>query len=179
MTKIIFFDGDGTLWYPTMTKRTAEPHKIYFQDSYRDGDFAKHFELTPKTKESLVKLKEGGVMLVLLSTHNTDDKISADDDKVRKAKALGIDHLFDRIESSPNRREGKGEKIEQILRELSIDKNHALMVGDLYNWDYKPAVDVGVKALLLHSDYQDEYALAHGVSAGDFINDLSDLLERV
>lgn len=27
--KIIFFDGDGTLWYPKKTKWTKKPHLIY------------------------------------------------------------------------------------------------------------------------------------------------------
>jgi hypothetical protein len=26
---IIFFDGDGTIWYPKATKRKVKPHWIY------------------------------------------------------------------------------------------------------------------------------------------------------
>ena len=29
MKKVVFFDGDGTLWYPKTTKRTAAPHWVY------------------------------------------------------------------------------------------------------------------------------------------------------
>lgn len=174
MIKIIFFDGDGTLWYPKETKRTVQPHETYSQDGYHDADFAKHFQLTPNTLEALQQLKEKRVLLVLLSTHNTDDE--ADEDKKFKAKTLGIDHFFERILSAPNFRQGKGEKIKQILQELKIDPSEALMVGDLYNWDFKPAVDIGVKALLINSEYQDSYAKEHGVKEKDFINDLSEIL---
>lgn len=50
--KIIFLDGDGTLWYPKATKRTQKPHWIYHDPETKDN-YLEHLELTPKTKEAL------------------------------------------------------------------------------------------------------------------------------
>ena len=35
--KIVFFDGDGTLWYPKDTRHTEPPHWIYHEKRSLDG----------------------------------------------------------------------------------------------------------------------------------------------
>ena len=55
--KIIFLDGDGTLWYPQKTKRTQKPHRIYCDDKIKDN-YLEHLELTPNTKETLQDFKD-------------------------------------------------------------------------------------------------------------------------
>jgi FMN phosphatase YigB (HAD superfamily) len=54
MKKIIFFDADGTLWYPKATKRNKHPVRLYKDKRYKRH--TDHLELTPKTLETLNKL---------------------------------------------------------------------------------------------------------------------------
>lgn len=148
---IIFFDGDGTLWYPKSTKRSVPPHWIYADPAIGDK-YLNHIVLTPSTLASLKKLKKHGVKLVVLSTH-PHSKAEADkilSNKIRHFKLTGI---FDAVYSSRNYPEGKGEKIVAILKKMKIPKAKALMIGDNYNWDYMSAKRVGVDALLIKSDY--------------------------
>jgi len=55
--KIIFFDGDGTLWYPRETKYTKAAHWIYDLP----GDYKEHVSylmLIPGVLSTLKKLKK-------------------------------------------------------------------------------------------------------------------------
>jgi FMN phosphatase YigB (HAD superfamily) len=176
MKKIIFFDGDGTLWYPKDTKWSTQPHDKYNQPNYRDQDFALHFVPTPNSLETLAQLKEKGIKLVLVSTTPHEDSETARQEKIMKATSLGFDTVLDEMLFAPNHREGKGEVIERVLAERHIPKSDALLVGDLYNWDYKPAKGIGVDALLLSTTYQKDYALDHGVQESEFIETIADLL---
>ncbi len=176
MIKIYFFDGDGTLWYPKTTQHNEKPYLVYEDPNYRPERFSEFFELTPGAKDTLQRLHDTGAMLVLVSTHHTDDAAEATSDKIFKARALGIDGLFDQILSAPNRHEGKAEVITQVLEAEGCAPADALMVGDLYNWDYAPAQSIGVPARLLRTPYQEEYAREHSVPDGDFIDSLEDLL---
>ena len=42
----------------------------------------------------------------------------------------------------------------EILKKRKIPKSKALMVGDSYRWDFKPAKENGIDALLIESEYE-------------------------
>jgi FMN phosphatase YigB (HAD superfamily) len=64
-----------------------------------------------------------------------------------------LNSFFDEIHATREYHQSKGEFIIKILKKYNIPKSKALMIGDNYHWDYKPAVDVGVDALLIESEY--------------------------
>ena len=90
--EIIFFDGDGTLWYPKSTKRTISPHWIY-----SDVDIGKryldHMVLTPSALAILKKLKRTGVLLIVLSTHPHLQK-EADGLLARKVRHFKLENIL-------------------------------------------------------------------------------------
>ena len=148
--KIIFFDGDGTIWYPKSTKRKKAPHWIY--SDKKVNNHLGHLILTPAALASLKKLKKLGIALVLLSTHPHPPK-EADIILKEKVKHFKLEGLFDDFYTSRDNPEGKGEVILKVLRKKHIPKSHALMVGDSYRFDYLSAKKVGVDALLIKSEY--------------------------
>ncbi len=148
---IIFFDGDGTLWYPKKTKRTIAPHWIY-RDAAIGEKYLDHMVLTPSAITTLKKLKKTGSLLIILSTHPQPKKEAdvALDTKIRHFK---LETLFDEVHTARAVPTGKGKVIEQVLKRRRIQKSKALMVGDNYEWDYLAARRIGVDALVLQSDY--------------------------
>ena len=149
--EIIFFDGDGTLWYPKLTKYQEKPHWIYLK-SKNANDHYKHLVIIPTVLSTLKKLKRMGVITVLLSTHPHAPK-KANSIINHKITHFKLNDLFDEIHATREYHESKGEFIVKILKERGISKGKALMVGDHYRWDYRPAKNVGVDALLIESDY--------------------------
>lgn len=149
--KIIFFDGDGTLWYPKKTKYQEKPHWIYSLDGTLD-DYCDHLIMIPTVLATLRKLKKQEIITVLLSTHpHPPDE--ADTIIQHKVLHFKLSQLFDEIHATREVHTSKGEFIVEILKKRGIPKNKALMIGDNYRWDYKSAKDVGVDALLIESDY--------------------------
>jgi len=149
--KIIFFDGDGTLWYPKKTKYREKPHWIY-SASKHTSDHYSELVLIPTVLSTLKKLKQAGVITVLLSTHPHPPQ-EASRIINHKVAHFQLTTLFDEVHATREYQGSKGEFIVKILTQRSIPKSKALMVGDNYQWDYKPARDVGVDALLIESDY--------------------------
>ncbi len=150
--EIIFFDGDGTLWYPQKTKYQEKPHWIYSLHSKDTRIQCKHLMMIPTVLSTLEKLKKMGIITILLSTHPHPPE-EADSIINHKATYFKLNDLFDEIHATREYHSSKGEFIVKILKERGIPKNKALMIGDNYRWDYKPARDVGVDALLIESEY--------------------------
>lgn len=148
---IIFFDGDGTLWYPKKTKHTVAPHWVY-SDTAIGRRYLEHMTLTPSALAALKGLKKSGIKLIVLSTHPHSRK-EADIILGNKIRHFKLTRIFDAIYSARNYQAGKGEKIIEILKKMNVPKSKALMVGDNYFWDYLSAKRVGVDALLIKSDY--------------------------
>lgn len=148
--QIIFFDGDGTLWYPKQTKHTVKPHWLY-ADKRIKNHFT-HLMLTPTVERTLRELKRRGVMTIVLSTHPHEPR-EAQEIIEKKVRHFKLDSLFTEVHSTREYHSSKGEFIVEILNRLHIPKSKAVMVGDNYYWDYKPARDVGVDARLVQSDY--------------------------
>jgi len=149
-TKIIFFDGDGTLWYPRTTKRTQKPHWIY-HDSKIKG-YKSLLILTPGVARTLRALRKRGVMTVVVSTHPHGAK-EADAIIKEKVRYFGLDTLFDEVHAARGVPTGKGAVIERVLKRLGLPKSSALMVGDSYIWDYIAAKNVGVDGILMDAVY--------------------------
>lgn len=150
--QLIFLDGDGTLWYPSATKRSQKPHWIYHDPTTKDN-YLEHMELVPNVKESLLKLKEKGMTLVLISASPYPAEV-ADKELREKLEFFGLFDLFHSYRSSPGGRpEGKGEFLLEILESLHLTKDDALMVGDSYFYDYLAAKDVGIDALFIENEY--------------------------
>jgi len=150
--KIIFFDGDGTLWYPKKTKYQKKPHWIYALGGTLDF-YCGLLIMTPTALDTLKKLKERGIITVILSTHPHLPK-EANAIVNHKVSHFKLNEFFNEIHATREHHESKGEFIIRTLKKHNIPKNRALMVGDSYYWDYKPARNVGVDALLIASDYQ-------------------------
>lgn len=171
--KIIFFDGDGTIWYPKNTKRKIAPHWIYSDKKIGDK-YLRHLILTPSALTTLKKLKKLGITLILLSTHPHPSK-EADMLLRGKVKHLKLEKLFDEFYSSRDYPEGKGELIIKILKKKHIPKSKALMIGDSYRYDYLSAKKVGVDVFLIES----EYMALKGKRVKKVIKQLKDIIEVI
>ncbi len=148
--KIIFFDGDGTIWYPKATKRTQKPHWIYNDIITRDN-YLEHLELTPKVQETLEVFSNKGIYLVVISANPESEEVALKEMK-EKLEYFGIEKLFytSRV-SAGDDPEGKSSIILEILEELNLKKEDALMVGDSYYYDYLAAKNIGIDALFIEN----------------------------
>jgi len=173
--KIIFFDGDGTLWYPKSTKHSKAPHWIYY-DTKTKKNHMNHLMLVPTALFTLKELKKRGVVLIILSTHPHPPK-EADKIIKGKVKHFNLHKLFDEIHATREYHRSKGEFITKILKRRGISKNKALMVGDSYDWDYKPAISKGISAVLIESEYRKLHP--KGLRVKNTINQLKELLNYV
>jgi FMN phosphatase YigB (HAD superfamily) len=169
--RIIFFDADGTLWYPHATKRARHPVWLYLDEQLKHT-YLEHMSLTPQAVETLKSLRNHGIMRVILSTHPHEAEEAARrlGEKVRHFELV---ELFDEVHATAEYPEAKGEKILEVLKRHKLTKNDALMVGDSYKWDYLPAVEAGIDAVLINSDYHQENR--ENEPADNVINELDDL----
>lgn len=168
--KIVFLDGDGTIWYPEKTKREVAPHWIY-KDEEIGENFLQYLIIIPSVVETLKKLKEEDIILTLISTHPHPQE-EADLILVNKVKHFKLEELFDEIYTARDYPDGKGEIISSVLKMRAIPTAQAIMIGDSYKYDYLSAKKVGVEALLMDSEYLD----LQGNEVAR-ITDLSDLLK--
>lgn len=172
--RIIFFDGDGTLWYPKKTKYTKHPVWLYKDKRFRHH--TNHLIMTPSALPTINTLKKKGIITIILSTHPQPPK-EADAIIQHKIKHFKLKDLFDEIYATKEYQKSKGEFILKILRKRKISKSKALMVGDSYEWDYKPAKEIGIDALLIESKYRKKHLIAKRIKKT--INQLKDVLEYV
>ena len=154
MKKVIFFDGDGTLWYPETTKRTIAPHWVYLDKTISDP--YELFVPTPTVAETLTQLGELSIKRVLLSTSPLPEE-EAIMSRIKATKQVDVHHLLDDIQVAPEYPAGKGERIMALLKAYGLEPEDALMVGDTFSYDYQSAQDVGVEGLLIRSEYQTEF----------------------
>ncbi len=176
MKKIIFFDGDGTLWYPKTTKYKKEPHWIYF-NSKTSKTPNKHLMLIPTVLFTLRKLKKQKIILIVLSTHPHSPK-QADTLIKGKIKHFNLDNLFDEVHATKTYYKSKGEIMLKILKRRNISKNKALMVGDQYLWDYKPAKENGIDAVLIKSEYMKNFHNRKGIKTIKKLKDLFNIINN-
>jgi len=175
--KIIFFDGDGTLWYPKKTRYTKGPWWVY----KLEGDYKfhnSHLIMTPTAVTTIKKLKKKGVITIIISTHPHPPK-EADMVLGEKIKHFKLEDLFEEIITTRDKglNKNKGKIILKILKKRKIPKSQALMVGDNYVWDYKPVKEMGIDALLIDSHYRNQHPVAKRVK--NTIKKLSEVLNFV
>jgi FMN phosphatase YigB (HAD superfamily) len=171
--KIIFFDGDGTLWYPESTKRARAPHWLY-ADHPLPKDYLQRLALTPNLIATLRKLKERGIILVALSTH-PHSRAEADLHMAGKMQHFKIGDLFDGVYTARNYPSGKGKVIESVLKKRKIPKSKALLIGDSYLYDYCSAKSVGVDSLLIKTAYMKQPARGRKIQRT--IKEIEDILK--
>lgn len=173
--KLIFFDGDGTLWYPESTKHTVAPHWIY-SDKTIGKDYLKHMVIIPSVLQIFRKLKKRGISIVLLSAHpHSPEKAML----LLKSKVLHfkLGDFFDSYYASKNHPDEKGKMMVSILKEKGVSKSQALMVGDSYKYDYLSAKKVGIDALLIKTDYMKHPARGRKISKT--IENIKDVLKYI
>ncbi|MFT6829411.1 MAG: FMN phosphatase YigB (HAD superfamily) [Candidatus Paceibacteria bacterium] len=168
MKKIIFFDADGTLWYPEKTKRDEHPVWLYKDGRYKN--FEQHLVLIPTVLTTLQKLKSLGIQMVILSTSPHTGK-KAQDILMKKVNHFSLGEFFDEVHATETVSTSKGEFIEKILKERGLSKKSALMIGDSYKWDYHSAQLKGLDALLIKTKYEKTK-----VAVKNSIKKLSDIL---
>ena len=174
MKQIIFFDGDGTLWYPKRTKYSKHPVWIYRDRRVKNHN--NHLTLIPSVLSTIKKLKKMGIITVILSTNPSPPKI-ADIYLKDKVKHFKLDKLFDEVYATRPKHESKGHFIEKILTKRKIPKSKALMVGDSYLWDYESAKKRGIESFLIRSEYMHEHERVKSVKI--IINKLSDIFKHI
>jgi phosphoglycolate phosphatase-like HAD superfamily hydrolase len=126
--KIIFFDGDGTLWYPKATKRTQKPHWVYHDKRTKDN-YLEHIELTPGTKGALEWLYDKDIRLVVISANPYDEEIAVKEIKER-IDHFGLGNLFYSYRASKGSDPlGKVSPMLGLIKQLGLNKEDALMVG--------------------------------------------------
>ena len=175
--KIIFLDGDGTLWYPTSTKRTEKPHWVYHDPLTKDS-YLKHLSLTPGTKEALEVFKGKGIYLVVVSANPYAEEQAVKEIKER-LDYFGLNELFYSCRASagddPN---GKVAIILDTIKKLNLTKEDALMVGDSYFYDYLAPREAGIDAFFIENEVSkmpDE--IPTDMQTVKEISDLVDILE--
>lgn len=126
------------------------PDWVYLDKSIKD--YHAHLTMIPTVVNTLKKLKRMGILTVILSTHPHEVK-DAYTRLNKKVRHFNLKSFFTEVHATREYHESKGEYITEILQKFSIPKTQALMIGDNYLWDYKPARDIGVDALLIQSDY--------------------------
>jgi HAD superfamily hydrolase (TIGR01662 family) len=148
--KIVFLDGDGTIWYPSKTLRTQKPHWIYLDPETKDS-YLQHLMLTPQVKEALAALKEKGMYLVVISANPYAEDIAVKEIKER-LEHFGLSDFFYACRSSAgDNPDGKAAIMLETIKELGLKKEDALMVGDSYFYDYLAAKNVGIDAFFIEN----------------------------
>ncbi|MEK6928088.1 MAG: HAD hydrolase-like protein [Nanoarchaeota archaeon] len=175
MKKIIFFDADGTLWYPSETKYTKHPVWVYRKYS-NPHEARRQMVLIPGVIQTLRILKKKGVKLIVLST-NPREPNEANAIMQDSVKHFKIKDFFDEVHATREYLESKGEFILKIINKYGFTKKEALMVGDSYEWDYNSARSVGVDALLIEHNYEKAHPNTNKVKRR--INKLSDVLKFI
>jgi FMN phosphatase YigB (HAD superfamily) len=148
MKKIIFFDADGSLWYPKKTKRNQ--HLVWLYKDKRYKRYEQYLELIPDTVSTLKKLKSLGITTIILSTSPYPTK-KANQILIKKVNHFELNEFFDEVHATKDIPSSKGEYIEKILKKRGISKKSALMVGDSYKWGIITLLNQGV---LMHCSYK-------------------------
>ena len=175
MKRIIFFDGDGTLWYPNETKYKEVPWWIYKLPGGAK-EHNKHLIMIPSTLQTIKKLKKKGIILVILSTHPHPPK-EADVVINQRIKHFKLGKLFNEVHATRKYHGSKGKHILRILKKYNIPKKYALMVGDSYEWDYKPAKSVGIDSVLIGNNYGESQHVVKKVKMN--VKKISEILKYV
>lgn len=175
--KIVFFDGDGTLWYPKKTRHSEIPSWVYALKGSHDFH-NRHLILTPTMLKTIKELKKRRIITVVISTHPHPPK-EADLVIRKKIKHFKLEGLFDYVIATRDKGKYKSKALTilKILRKTDIPKKNALMVGDSYKWDYCAAREAGIDALIIESIYMHKHPVAKRIK--NRIKKLSEILRHL
>jgi len=135
--KHVFLDAEGTLYVPKHGRSRWE----FWADPSPELAL-EFFELDEGVKEALDALR-GEVDTLCLASRNTDSILNALLDK------FGIKGYFDEILLNGD----KGKNIVRYLSERGMDRDEAVMVGDMPRLDIYPVRSRGVEAILVDRVY--------------------------
>jgi FMN phosphatase YigB (HAD superfamily) len=140
-----FFDGDGTLWYPTSTQRTIKPHWVY-QDPKTKNTYLEHLTLTPGVTELLPKLYKQEIFIVVISAHPGPHDQAMTEMHTKLTHFGLIEYIHSYHITPGNDPHGKTLAIREVISELGVKPSQAVMIGDSYYYDYLGARDAGIDA---------------------------------
>lgn len=149
--KILFFDADGTLWYPKQTKREKNPIWIHIEIK-KISNIRKNLILVPRVVKTLTEIEKMGIKMVVLSASPLPPR-EAQKRLRGTLKKFGILHFFNEVHATKPYIESKGEYMLKIIKKYGLKKSQALMIGDIYLWDFSSAKKVGIKAVLFEHKY--------------------------
>ncbi|VVB65836.1 Glyceraldehyde 3-phosphate phosphatase [Candidatus Gugararchaeum adminiculabundum] len=136
------------------------------------GERKKHLKPYPKIKETLLKLKEKGIILGILSDA---PKIKAEN-RLRK---LGLYGIFSVVITFDDTGELKPSKLPflKAIEAFGVKPDEVLMVGDSIGRDVKGAQDAGMKAALAKwgEDEEIKWPKVKGLKADYELNNISEL----
>lgn len=174
--KILCFDGDGTLWYPSTTKRTQKPHWIY-HDSQTKDHYLNFLELVPQVKNMLTLFREKDMVLAVISAspYSTDIAQAELRKKLIHFDLLDLFHSYH--SSDGNAPDDKGRVLLHIIDSIGCRRSDMLMIGDSYAYDHLAARKVGVDTVLIASEYID--MVEDPLNELIVVNETTDLLNIV
>lgn len=141
--KVIFFDGDGTLWYPRSTLRTRKPHWVYLDETIIDP--IAEMIVTPKTITTLQQLGDLGVARILLSTCPLEETAALAHRKAI-AEHVGVFDLLDEIKVAPEIVNGKSEIIAEWLTKNTSVQSMRLWLATPINGTSKRPITLALEA---------------------------------
>ncbi|RYP47036.1 hypothetical protein DL768_006831 [Monosporascus sp. mg162] len=131
----LFFTGLGL---PKPSPEEVRGFRATYKPAYRENRRA-----TPGSIETLIRLREDGYRLAIVSNGQIDDQTA-------KAEVIGIRHLVDRIVTSEETGYCKPDRriFEFAIEELGASPQTTYMVGDSVDSDISGALNAGLKPIL-------------------------------
>ena|SRR3989338_1626815 len=160
---------------PQKAKRTKNPIWIHIEHKdvrkVREG-----LTLVPNAVNTLSKLKKMGLKMVVLSVSPLPPR-KAKERLAGNLEHFGILKYFDQVYATKKYPESKGEHMLKVIKGYGFKKSEALMVGDIYLWDFSSAKKVGIKAILFEHNYDPKIHHYRKVKAK--IKDFKEVLKYV
>ncbi|MCK9596896.1 HAD family hydrolase [Candidatus Pacearchaeota archaeon] len=133
--KLVLFDADGTLWGFTNNKDRVR----------RLNEAVINKDVLPL----LNHLKKRNIPCKLLTYQQYNDKRYSQRKIKYWLKHFNLLRYFNEIFIADKNNNIKEEIIKKILSSNRLEKNEIMFIGDRYKWDYLPAKNTGIKAILL------------------------------
>jgi HAD superfamily hydrolase (TIGR01549 family) len=147
LAKEISYDECDTLkvrlFFTTLGLPEPSPDEVkVYRDTYKPA-YRENRRATPGSIEMLVRLREHGYRLAIVSNGQAEDQVA-------KAQSIGVHHLVDRILTSEEAGCCKPDRqiFQLAISTLGADPSTAVMVGDSVVTDVKGVLDVGIRAVL-------------------------------
>jgi FMN phosphatase YigB (HAD superfamily) len=134
----IFFDAEGTLYVP----RKAHDYSEFWSGHQTINNAKKIFKLDKDALKLLTRLKNEKIPMYVVSQHKKELLIEL-------LEYFGIKDFFTDVLVTSE----KGKRIEQLAKSKQIPLDKCLMIGDRYDLDIAPVLEVGGAALLIDREY--------------------------